>query len=362
MFSASMTQDLMTDTNALYEEQSSLGNPRLKTLYLTEHGSTLGKEYERFIIKRKGMVIKQIPAIHVGQIMVFGNSQLTTQVMQFCLQARIPIYLLSAKGKYYGMVDSFSTEPVLLHREQFLRADDKAFCLQLAKQFIKGKISNNRLLLQRLSRNRKAPAFDHAIKQQKHILKQIETATTLDQLRGFEGTAARINFQAIAVTVDSSWGFTQRIKQPPTDPINAMLSYGYTLLFYNIYTFLRTRGLNPHVGFLHPMRMGHPALASDVMEEFRSIVVDAVVLNIVLNKKLSPDDFEYPETEKKPCLLTPKARGIFIRQLEKKLNAGVTHPVSKLKLDYRRCMEHQVNHLAAIIRERETIYQPIILK
>ena len=343
-------------------ESTESNEPRLKTLYLMEHGSILGKEYERFIIKRKGMVIKQIPAIHVDQIMVFGNSQLTTQVMQFCLQARIPIYLLSAKGKYYGMVDSFSTEPVLLHREQFLRADDKAFCLQLAKQFIKGKISNNRLLLQRLSRNREAPAFDHAIKQLKHIINQLEIATTLDQLRGYEGTAARINFQAIAATVDSKWGFTQRVKRPPTDPINAMLSYGYTLLFYNIYTFLRARGLNPHVGYLHPMRMGHPALASDVMEEFRSIVVDAVVLNIVFNEKLSPDDFELPEKEGDICLLKPKARGVFIRYLEKKLNAGVTHPVSDLKLDYRRCMEHQVNHLAAVIRERETVYQPIILK
>ncbi|MEE9326666.1 MAG: CRISPR-associated endonuclease Cas1 [Cocleimonas sp.] len=343
------------------EQESIHFSPRLKTLYLMEHGSTLGKEYERFIIKKNGKVIKQIPAIHVDQIMVFGNSQLTTQVMQFCLQTRIPIYLLSAKGKYYGMVDSFSTEPVLLHREQFLRADDKAFCLQLAKQFIKGKISNNRLLLQRLSRNREAPAFDRAIKQLKHSINQLQTATTLDQLRGYEGTAARINFQAIAATVDSSWGFTQRVKQPPTDPINAMLSYGYTLLFYNIYTFLRARGLNPHVGYLHPMRMGHPALASDVMEEFRSIVVDAVVLNIVFNKKLSPEDFELPEKEGDICLLKPKARGVFIRYLEKKLNAGVTHPVSNLKLDYRRCMEHQVNHLAAVIRERETIYQPIIL-
>ena len=312
--------------------------------------------------RKKGEIIKQIPAIHIDQIMVFGNSQLTTQVMQFCLQTRIPIYLLSAKGKYYGMVDSFNTEPVLLHREQFLKADDKAFCLQLAKQFIKGKISNNRLLLQRLSRNREAPAFDHAIKQLKRSINNLETATTLDQLRGYEGTAARINFQAIAATVDSSWGFTQRVKRPPTDPINAMLSYGYTLLFNNIYTFLRARGLNPHIGYLHPMRMGHPALASDVMEEFRSIVVDAVVMNIVLNKKLTPDDFELPKKEGGICLLKPTSRRIFIGYIEKKLNAGLTHPVTDLKLDYRRCMEHQVNHLAGVIREREINYQPIILK
>ena len=153
--------------------------PRLKTLYLMEHGSTLGKEYERFVIKRKGKVIKQIPAIHVDQVMVFGNSQLTTQVMQYCLQQRIPIYLLSGKGRFYGMVDSFSTEPVLLHREQFLRAAEKDFCLQLAKQFINGKIANSRLLLKRQTRHRDAEIFKKASQQFEPILTQLKEVESL---------------------------------------------------------------------------------------------------------------------------------------------------------------------------------------
>ena len=336
--------------------------PRLKTLYLMEHGSVLGKQYERFVVKKKGLVVKEIPAIHVDQIMVFGNSQLTTQVMQYCLQARIPIYLLSGKGRYYGMVDSFDTEPVLLHREQFLRADDPAFCLSLAKGFIVGKISNSRLLLKRHARHREAPALEAAAEQLKQVLTQLDNARNLDQLRGYEGNAARIYFQAIAATLAPEWGFTRRVKQPPTDPINSLFSYGYTLLFYNVYTFLRARGLNPHVGYLHPMRMGHPALASDLMEEFRSIVVDAVILNLVFNDKLTPDDFILPAQPGDGCLLTPKARGLFIRQLENKLNSAVTHPVSGLKLDYRRCIEHQVNHLAAVVRLRVPVYQAVVLR
>lgn len=343
-------------------EVSENNDPRLKTLYLMEHGSVLGKEYERFIVKKKGLVVKEIPAIHVDQIMVFGNSQLTTQVMQFCLQQRIPIYLLSGKGRYYGMVDSFDTEPVLLHREQFLRADDPAFCLRLAKGFIVGKISNSRLVLKRHARHRDAPELEKAAEQLSQVLKQLDAATTLDQLRGYEGNAARIYFQAIAASVSAKWEFTRRVKQPPTDPINSLFSYGYTLLFYNVYTFLRARGLNPHVGYLHPMRMGHPALASDVMEEFRSIVVDAVILNLVFNDKLTPDDFTLPEQVGEACMLTPKARGMFIRQLENKLNSAVTHPISGLKLDYRRCIEHQVNHLAAVVRQREQTYQAVIMR
>lgn len=335
-------------------------NPRIKTLFLAEHGTTLGKEHERFTLKKDGKIIKRIPLIHVNQIMIFGNSQLTTQVMQFCLQQNIPIYLLSGQGRYFGMIDAFSTDSVTLHKQQFKQADNPRFCLELAKQLIKGKITNTRLILKRLTRHRQAQAFENGSIKLNASLRQISQAQTLDQLRGIEGNAAHIYFQAIATTVDPKWNFHKRNKQPPTDPINAMLSYGYTLLFYNVYSFLRTRGLNPHIGHLHAMRTGHPALASDLMEEFRSIIVDAVVLNIVLNNKLNIEDFEIKNNY--ACHLNAKARGLFIRQIENKLNAALTHPISGLKLDYRRCIEHQVKNLANHIKNPETPYQPCILR
>ena len=343
-------------------ENNENSEPRLKTLYLMKHGSVLGKEYERFVVRRKGCANHEIPAIHVDQIMVFGNSQITTQAMQFCLQQRIPIYLLSGRGKYYGVVDSFDTEPVLLHREQFLRADDPKFCLKLACQILTGKLANSRLILQRTARYHDVPELQTAVDQLKHSIKRLPTATTLDQLRGYEGNAAHIYFQAIVATLDKKWGFQKRIKNPPTDPINAMLSYGYTLLFYNVYTFLRSRGLNPHVGYLHPIRMGHPALASDIMEEFRSIIVDSVVLHLVLNDKISPEDFVIDKDSKTPCLLSKQGRQIFIQQLEAKMNTKLRHPNSGLQLDYRRCIEYQINQLARVIRQAETDYQAMILR
>lgn len=260
------------------------------------------------------------------------------------------------------MVDSYNTDPVLLHKAQFASADNSSFCLSLAKQLIKGKISNSRLVLQRHARSKELPAFDKANKQLGRILKQIKRAQTLEQLRGFEGTGARIYFQAIVAAVGPKWQFTRRVKQPPTDPINAMLSYGYTILFHNIYSFLRARGLNPHIGYLHPIRMGHPALASDMMEEFRAIVVDAIVLKLIFNNKINENDFVLPEKQGDSCLLTAKARAFFVRQLENKMNAAIRHPISQQKLDYRRCMAYQVNHLAAVIRQPEKHYQPIILR
>ena len=346
----------------LDETTTSSYDPRLKTLYILRHGCVLGKESERFVIRYRDEPQQEIPAIHVDQIMVFGNAQITTQAMQFSLQKHIPIFLLSGNGYYYGVVDSFNTEPVLLHREQFLRADNSAFCLKLSTAIVHGKLANSRVILRRFARYHNAPALVEAAKQLTGIIKQLNHADQLDQLRGYEGIAARTYFQAFSKTLDSDWQFTHRNKNPPLDPVNAMLSYGYTLLFYNVYTLLRARGLNPQVGYLHPLRQGHPALASDIMEEFRASIVDSVVFNIALNNKLKPEDFSLPQHSGEACLLDKQARKFFIRQLETKLNTRLRHPVSGLQLDYRRCIEHQINHLVAVIRQTTADYQPMIIR
>lgn len=350
------------EVQALDDSANSSYDPRLKTLYLLRHGLVLGKESERFVIRYKGEVQQEIPAIHVDQIMVFGNIQITTQVMQFSLQKRIPIFLLSGKGYFYGVVDSFDTEPVLLHQQQFLQAADGEFCLKLAIAILQGKLANSRLILRRFTRYHDAPELAVAAKQLTAIIRQLDAAEDLDQLRGYEGSAARLYFQAFAALLEPHWQFHKRTKKPPLDPVNAMLSYGYTLLFYNVYTLLRTRGLNPHVGALHPLRQGHPALASDMMEEFRALIVDSVVFNIALNNKLKPDDFTLPEHSGDACLLSNEARKYFITQLENKFNARLQHPVSGFNLDYRRCIEHQINHLVAVVRQSTATYQPLVLR
>lgn len=337
-------------------------DPRLRTLYVLEHGYVLGKESERFTIRKRGEILQRIPAIKVDQIMIFGNAQITTQVMHFCLQAKIPIYLLSGYGRFYGVIDGFSTDPVLLHRDQFNRAEDPVFCVGLAREFIRGKIANCRVILLRYGRGRSLPSLTSAAQQLQSILHKLGSVDDLDSLRGHEGTAARLYFAALSSSLDPDWRFGGRTRQPPQDPINSMLSYGYTLLYYNLYSFLRARGLNPHVGFLHSVRAGHPALVSDMIEEFRAIIVDAVVLNLVLNRRVTPEQFTIPDAPGKACLLSDQARKLFIRELEKKMNTPIKHPASGLRLDYRRCLEHQVHDLASVIQGREPQYRAMVLR
>ncbi len=278
------------------EEPTADSDPILRTLYLMEHGCVLGKESERLVVRKNGEVLQEVPAIKVDQIMVFGNSQITTQAMAFCLIERIPIVLLSGRGRYYGVIDSLDTDPVLLQRDQFQRSADPDFCLEVARAIVTGKLQNMRLILRRYARKREAPALTAAERSLQGFVADIEKARTLDALRGYEGIGSKAYFEALRTLLPAAWGFKKRVRQPPTDPFNALLSYGYTLLFYNIYALVRARGLSPHAGFLHPLRAGHPALVSDLIEEFRALVVDALVLSLVLNGRLALEDFTYAET------------------------------------------------------------------
>lgn len=338
-------------------------DPRLRTLYLLRHGCVLGKRYERLVVYLDGQVIQEIPAIKVDQVMVFGNASITTPAMQFCLGEKIPIVLLSGSGRYHGVIDSFDTDPVLLHRDQFLRAADPQFRLSVAREIIRGKLANSRLLLMRYARKRDLPELGASATRIKRHIDQLDSVTSLDELRGHEGSAAKSYFGALGELLAPRWNFSGRNKRPPTDPVNAMLSYGYTLLFYNVYALLRARGLNPHVGCLHPMRAGHPALASDMVEEFRALIVDTVVLNLLLNRGgLSASDFTLPDSPGAPCLLDPAARKKFIRALENKFNAAITHPGTGYRIDYRRCIETQIQLYAAVVRGREDAYRAMVLR
>lgn len=139
------------------------------------------------------------------------------------------------KGKCYGIIDAFDTDPVLLHRDQFNRAGDDSFCLGLAKGIIHGKINNSLVLLRRQARRQSNQELAGSVSRLAALLQKIKSAQTLDELRGYEGSAARSYFQGIASFLDGDWRFSGRKKRPPPDPVNAMLSYGYTLLYYNIY-------------------------------------------------------------------------------------------------------------------------------
>ncbi len=343
-------------------EPSASKNPFLRTLYLLEQGSVLAKEDQRFRILKDRVEIKVIPAIKVDQVLVFGNIQLTTQAMKFCLEKDIPVILLSSRGRYFGEISSFKITNVALHKRQFEMADNEALSLETGKAIIKAKINNSKVIIQRYGRKRKHMRFEPDVQKMNLMLNKVSSVVMRDELMGVEGAASARYFSALRILLGDGWGFTKRRKQPPPDPVNSLLSYGYTLLFYNIFAMVRMHGLHPYIGFLHKLRNGHPALVSDILEEFRASVVDAVVISLLLRGSIKKEDFILPGDSGSPCLLKGDARKIFIRAFENKMNSSISHGPTGHQVDYRRCIDLQVQGLRQVIEGSLEKYEPMMIK
>jgi len=281
--------------------------------------------------------------------------------MQFCLRAKIPIILLSSRGKYFGRLESTQADSAGLERLQILRSLDSEFTLSFARDILTAKIRNNKVFLQRHHRRHPDEEIAETIEELTKALRSVERAKTLDELRGYEGKAAAAYFSTFGRLFEKSTGFFQerfiRTRQPPRDPVNSLLSFGYTLLHNNLFSFLRARNLNPYVGYFHSFREGHPALASDLMEEFRH-VVDSLVVQILNKRILTRRDFYCSKEPEIPWFLTNHGRKEFIRQFEIKMHQRTTHPGTGFQVDYRRCLDLQVQQFAQAVAGERKRYVP----
>jgi CRISPR-associated protein Cas1 len=182
------------------------------------------------VVKKGEDVLVEVPAAKVDQIFVFGRCAITTPAMTFCLQEDIPIVLLSSRGQYYGLIGSPVGDRVSLHRQQFARAADPAFALTTAKMIVLGKLANSRVLLQRHQRRKGLDAVGQAIRQIETIIGSVPGAQTLEEVHGHEGNGAA-RYQAFGHLLQQDLGFSHRVRRPPTDPVNSLLSLTYTMCF-----------------------------------------------------------------------------------------------------------------------------------
>lgn len=336
-----------------------------RILYVQENGTVIKKEGERIVVEKNDIELLEVPAIKLAGIIIFGSSVITPAVIRYALRKRISITLLSSTGKYYGTIESTFSNNVETERIQLFRTLDKSFILAFAKSIVSAKLNNQRILIMRYARNKDDNRLKDKSAYLKKIMQRLSEAETLDDLRGFEGVAASAYFSIYGMLITEGNQFYrrrfERIKRPPLDPVNSMLSFGYTLLSSNIYSFLKANGLNPYCGFLHAVRSGHPALASDIIEEFR-FLIDMLVLNIINHKILTRKDFYFAKEPGTPCYLTPEARKIFIQQFEYKMFQKVKHKPTGFSVDYRRCINLQVQQFSQFIKGDIQQYTPTKLE
>lgn len=352
-----------------------------RALYLNTQGYRVGIKSERLIIKDGDRTVEEVRLMDVSHVALFGNIQLSTQAIhELCMQD-IPIAYHSVGGKFYGITRGHSLKNITTRMKQFAAAANPVQCLAVAQRIVKGKIRNHRRMLMR---NHIQPPAS-AITTMEEIAGRISKARGLDELLGMEGAAASIYFQHFAGMIKAgapddddllpgldepetsrnnrskeaeafTFDFTQRRRRPPTDPVNAMLSFAYALLAKDCTIAALSVGFDPYIGFYHQPRHGRPALALDLMEEFRPLIAESVVLTAINNRMVNPGHFVRAGDA---VNLNEHGRKAFFNAYEQRMGSMITHPIFDYKVCYRRVIELQARLLARWLTGEIPDYVPM---
>ncbi len=353
----------------------------MSIVYLMEQNATVSKEGGRLLVKREGVVSHSVHLFKLDQVVLFGNIFLTPAAIRYLLKEGIDTAFMTRQGRYLGRLQSALGKNIVLRREQFRKMEDEEFSVKAAKSIVKGKLANLRAVLMRLNRQRENLDLDDEILSLRNLIPKIDEASSLDTLRGYEGRGSALYFEGFSRGfLAEDLEFPGRVRRPPTDPINALLSLGYTLLLNQVIAAVSLVGFDPYFGSLHSVDYGRPSLALDLMEEWRPIIVDTLVLSVFNLKALAPSDFEErkamslekedettgvsdsTEKDTPAILLTEAGFRKFITQYERKMGQKVQYHLTEEHLTYRDCIREQVRHFARYLKGEEAEYQPMPLR
>ena len=355
---------LPDETNVLLD-RSSVGersvlprDPDDRPLYVTEQGAYVSSRSGRIVVSKNGEELADVRLLDVSQLCVFGHVQISTQAITRILSAGAPVLWMSYGGWLNGWAQGSPSKHVQLLRRQVLSPDG----VIIARRIISGKIRNQRTMLRRNAKSSVAPG---TLGSMRDLANAAEGAKSRSALLGFEGTAARLYFGNFSRMLSpggefgSEFDINGRTRRPPTDPVNALLGLCYALLTKDLVAVCLSVGLDPYLGVLHAPRYGRPALVLDLTEEFRPLVADSVVLQVLNNGEIGPEDFIRRGIG---CQLTKPGRKKLIAAYERRLETEITHPVFGYRVSYRRCFEVQARLLAAVLIGEIPEYTPFVTR
>lgn len=330
-------------------------------VYITEVGAKLQKRGGVLQVGRDLELLMELPIESVEGLVLVDGVQVSSSVMVELLRRGIPVTWLSTQGRFYGRLESTQHVDVFKQRRQIL-AYDEPFALEIARRMIVAKIHNQQTLVRRYKRNINGNTSElNAIVVKLGIMKdKAARAADRDQLMGYEGVAARDYFAALGAMVAEPFAFEGRSKRPPLDPFNSMLSLGYTLLMYELYTAICNQGLSPYFGVNHALKNHHPTLASDLMEEWRPIIIDSLAMSLASHHEVTLEHF-YESEENGGVYMTREGRVIFLRAYEKKMRTQNKYLAGEHS--YRRSIILQTRAFtAALMAGEASAYDPIMLR
>lgn len=326
----------------------------MHTLYVSQQGCYVCLQQENIIIKQGEKILGEIQLPLLEQILIFGKSQVTTQAIRTCLWRNIPIGYLSRMGYCYGRILPIGRGYRQLSRYQQQLSSTKR--LSVAKQIVQAKLKNSRVILMRQQRRQSSPVVALAIQSLEYLSGQAGKAETTAQLMGLEGAGAAQYFSGFGECVNNpQFVFMGRSRRPPGNPLNAMLSFGYQVLWNHLLSLIELQGLDPYEGCLHQGSDRHAALASDLIEEFRAPIVDSLVLYLV-NRNIinAQEDFIYHDGG---CYLNesgrPKYLKAFLQRMEEKIKINNEYEQPKWDL-----LSQQIKGFKQCVYNPEQAYQP----
>ncbi|MBD2576990.1 CRISPR-associated endonuclease Cas1 [Oscillatoria sp. FACHB-1406] len=282
----------------------------MKSLYISQQGCYIALQQELLLVKQQKEILAQIQLPHLEQVLIFGKSQMTTQAIRACLWRDIPIVYLSRQGYCYGRIVAINRGFRQLARyQQELSLGER---LSVARAIVAGKLSNSRTLLQRYARQPNRESLRLTVQSLDYLIDKARRADSIEQLLGYEGAGAGSYFSAFSECLQGNdFEFVARTRRPPGNPVNALLSFGYQVLWNHLLALIEIQGLDPYWACLHHSSERHAALASDLLEEFRAPFVDSLVLWLI-NKRIinASQDFEHRDGG---CFLNNSGRKKYLK-------------------------------------------------
>ena len=365
----------------------------MPTLYLTEEHALVRRDSEDTLLvqipERRGKDgvtpsparKEHIPLIKIDEVVVLGEITLTASALHLLLERDIEITFLGHYGQFKGRLSPSFSKNAILRMAQYRAHQDMEQRCELARRFVIGKLANQRQRLLRYNRTHQDAEVRKAVDQMGDLIGGLTTlsvhhssgmkplaggdnrvgGTPLEIILGMEGFGSAAYFRCFGklLSDQKQWPFPGRVKRPPTDPINALLSFGYSLLTNKVASAVQLVGFDHFVGYLHSSFYGRPSLALDLLEEFRPIIVDSIVVDILNHRMLTPADFV---VELGAYRLKQEKRTTFFTKFEERLNEEIFHPLFGYKTSYRRCLELQARLLAKVLTGEIDEYPPLFLR
>ncbi len=330
----------------------------MSTYYVREQGAVVRKQEQRLLVTReRNAVMAEIPLHQLDQLVVMGNVQLTTQALALLLQSEVDVVFMSMHGKVRGRVVANESKFAELRLKQLQMMSDELANLALAKAIVAGKLANQLAYLRRAATagvNGFMPkdqgTLDKALRGIAEMIVGAQAAGNADSLRGFEGKAGAWYWSGFRTLLKHDLDFKQRIYHPSPDPVNALLSFSYALLQKDVNAATHLVGLDPYLGFFHTVQYGRPSLVLDLMEEFRPLLIDPLVVDLLNREAVGKQDFVKGPDKDRPLVMTDGAVKRVIEAYEQRVTKLTTYPFTNEQTMYRRCLELQTRQMARVVK------------